>query len=131
MALLSPEFYHEFFFSTDRHIANEFPCTAFHLHGSALWAIDQLITVPEIDVLELNLEAAMCDIEGTFLGWKKIQANKLLVIWRLYEDDFWVWLDKILAEFPPRGLSIQVTVKNVEEGKEVKAGFLKAVNRIR
>ena len=130
MALLSPELYSKFFFPLDRHIAGEFPCTAFHLHGSALWGIDQLAGVPEIDVLELNLEAAMCDIEGTFQGWKKIQANKPLVIWRLYENDFWPWLDRTLAELPSRGLSIQVTVKDVEEGKKVKAGFLKAVSRI-
>jgi hypothetical protein len=127
MALLSPDLYREFFFSIDRRIASEFPCTAFHLHGSALWAIDQLVTVPGIDVIELNIEAARCDIKGTFLGWKKIQAHKPLVMWRLYEDDFWDWLDRVLDEFPPRGLSIQVTVKDVEEGKKVKDRFFKVV----
>jgi len=130
MALLSPKLYHEFFFPVDRYIAGKFPCIAFHLHGSALWAIDQLVTAPEIDVIELNLEAAMCDVEGTLAGWKKIQANKPLVMWRLYENDFWTWLGMILTEFPSAGLSIQTTVKDAEEGKRVKAGFFEAVNRV-
>lgn len=131
MALLSPRLYYEFFFQLDRHIASKFPCVAFHLHGSALWAIDQLVEIPEIDVIELNFEAAQCDIEGTFSGWRKIQAKKPLVIWRLYEDGFWSWLNRVLVEFPPRGLSIQVTVKDEEEAKKLKVEFFKAVNRVR
>ncbi|MDO8686033.1 MAG: uroporphyrinogen decarboxylase family protein [Clostridiales bacterium] len=124
MALLSPQIYREFFLPEDRRICNAFAATAFHLHGSALWMVDDLIASPEMDVIELNLEAANCDVEGTFKAWKKIRQYKPLVIWRLYDEDFWAWLDKVLNEIPAQGLSLQVTVMNLEEGKKVKSGFL-------
>ena len=120
MALLSPRFYRNYILPLDRRIANEFPYAAFHLHGSALWAIDDLVSAPELDVIELNYESAQCDIEGTFAGWKKIQQQKPLIMWKEFDDaSFWTWLDWVSEEFSPRGLSIQVTVSNVEEGRAV------------
>jgi hypothetical protein len=132
MALLSPPLYREFFLPVDRYIAGEFPCLAFHLHNSALWAIEELVGVPEINVLELNLDdIGHSDVEGTFRGWKKIQAHKPLVMWWSYEEGFWSLLKRVLEEFPSRGLAIQVVVKDAEEGKKVRAGFLEAVSKIR
>ncbi|MBI2843667.1 MAG: hypothetical protein HYX78_09735 [Armatimonadetes bacterium] len=130
MSLLSPELYKEFFLPIDRRIASEFSAVAFHLHGSALWAIEDLAAAPEIDVIELNFEAANADVEGAFAGCKTIQSSKPLVMWRLYDDGFWPWLDRVLAEFPPQGLSIQVTVNDLEVGKSVKAGYLKRIERL-
>jgi hypothetical protein len=123
MALLSPTLYREFVLPIDTELSSLFPCVAFHLHGTALWAINELVQVPGIDVLELNLEAVMCNEPGTFAGWKKIQEHKPLVIWRLYGEDFGPWLARILREFPAQGLSIQVSVHNAEEALEVQKEF--------
>ena len=131
MALLSPKLYGEFFLPLDRRIAGAFPCVAFHLHNSALWAIDQLVDVPEIDVVELNLDdIAHSDVEGTFAGWKKIHAHKPLVMWWPYEEDLVSRLRWVLAEFPLSGLSIQTVVKDAEEAKRLRAGFLDAVREL-
>jgi hypothetical protein len=64
-------------------------------------------------------------VAGTFAGWKKIQEHKPLVMWRLYADDFATWLERVLQEFPAKGLSIQVTVRNVEEARKVQSEFRK------
>ena len=125
MALLSPALYREFVLPIDKHLASLFPCVAFHLHGTALWSIDELVQVSEVDVMELNLEAAMCDVEGTFAGWKKIQEHKPLVIWRAYADDFSSWLARIFRELPAKGLAIQVSVRNVEEARKIQNEFRK------
>ena len=127
MALLSPRLYREFILPLDRRIAASFPCTAFHLHGSALWAIDELVKEPAIAVLELNLEDATCDLEATFAGWKKIQAHKPLVIWRMYGGDFRDWLRRVVAELPPRGLSIQVSTHDEEEAYKAMDAFSEIV----
>ncbi len=127
MALLSPQLYREYILPIDRKIAAHFPCVAFHLHGSALWAIDELVHVAELDVLELNQEDARCDVEGTFAGWHKMQQHKPTVMWRLVDEDFWPWLHRVLDEFPAEGLAIQVVVKDVQEAKLVVNGFHKAV----
>jgi hypothetical protein len=125
MALLSPPIYRNFVLPLDEELSGHFRCVAFHLHGTALWAINDLVQVPGVDVMELNLEAAMCDVEGTLAGWKKIQQHKPLVIWRCYADDFSEWLPNIIREFPAKGLSIQVSVRNVEEARKVQDEFRK------
>jgi len=125
MALLSPRLYREFFLPLDRHICRQFPYISFHLHGSALWSVDDLARVPELDVLELNSESARFDVEGTFDGWKKTQQYKPLVIWKEFDGDlFWPWLQRVQEELSPHGLSLQFTVNTVEEGLEIKARFL-------
>jgi len=129
MALLSPTLFREFFLPVDRYIARQFPHVAFHLHGSALWAIDELVQLPELDVLELNLEAAFCDIEGTFAGWKKIQVHKPLVAWLPYDDTFLANLERILAEIPPAGLSIQTVVESPQQGREAVSRFFEMVEK--
>ena len=129
MALLSPTLYRNFVLPIDKDLSSSFPCVAFHLHGAALWAIDELIQVQGINVMELNLEAVMCDEEGTFAGWKKIQEHKPLVIWRTYGDDFSPWLARVLREFPAKGLAIQVCVRNVEEARKVQDEFSRYENR--
>jgi len=125
MALLSPKLYREFVLPLDNQLSALFPCVAFHLHGNALWAVDNLIHAPGVDLMELNLEAALCDVPGTFAGWKKIQEHKPLVMWRIYADDFATWLERIFQEFPAKGLSIQVTVRNLEEARKVQSEFRK------
>jgi hypothetical protein len=127
MSLMSPGLYRELLLPIDRRLAGEFPCTAYHLHGSALWAIDDVVQLPGVDVVELNLEAAACDVEGTFAGWKRIQAAKPLVIWRMYGEDFRPWLARVLREIPWNGLSIQVSVANAEEAETARAAFFEAV----
>jgi len=129
MALLSPSLYTEFISPVDKRISSEYSCTAFHLHGSALWAIDELLQIPEIDVIELNLEDASCDIEGTFEGWKKIQAHKPLVIWRMYGEDFEAWLKRVLREVPSNGLSIQISTNNNNEAEKTRQVFFEVIKR--
>ncbi|MDO8302967.1 MAG: hypothetical protein Q7T18_06985 [Sedimentisphaerales bacterium] len=123
MSLLSPSLYREYILPIDDRLSQAFPCIAFHLHGSALWAIDDLVKLKGIDVIELNLEAANCDIEGTISGWKKIQAHKPVIMWRMYGDDLSSWLERIRREFLPEGLSIQISAANEQEAQIVKERF--------
>jgi hypothetical protein len=129
MALLSPALYRNFILPLDKELSASFPCVAFHLHGTALWAIDELVQVPGIDVMELNLEAAMCDVEGTFAGWKKILNHKPLVVWRAYGEDLSTWLVRIFRELPARGLSLQISARNLAEARQVQNAFARYQGR--
>jgi len=124
MALLSPRLFREFILPWDRRIASEFPYVAFHLHGSALWAVHDLVKVPELDVIELNFEAAPGGVEGIFTGWKQILEQKPLVAWGPYDPLPNSWLHRVWSEFPPRGLSVQATVSTLEEGQALTAKLL-------
>lgn len=119
MSLLSPALYRDYVLPVDDRLSRLFPCVAFHLHGSALWAIDDLVQLPGVDVMELNLEAANCDVPGTFAGWHKIQAHKPVIMWRMYGADFDDWFDRVRREFAVTGLSMQVSVKDKTEARRV------------
>ena len=123
MSLLSPRLYRQYVLPIDRKLSEMFPCVVYHLHGSALWAIDDLIGLPGVRVIELNLEAAACDVEGTWAGWKRIQEHKPVILWRTYGDDFLPWLERVRREFSSVGLSIQVSTNNLAEADKVKAGW--------
>jgi hypothetical protein len=125
MALLSPKLYRDFVLPIDMELSSLFPCVAFHMHSTALWAIDELVQVPGINVLELNMEDAVCDEPGTFTGWHKIQEHKPLVMWRTYDAGLPAFLARVFREFPARGLVIQVTVHNAEEARQVENEFRK------
>ena len=121
MALLSPRLFREFILPQDRRILSQFPYTGFHLHASALWAIDDLTQVSELDILELNYESARIDEQGTFDAWKKTQEHKPLAIWKEFDGDpFWDWLDRVERELSAEGLLLMITVANLQEGIAVK-----------
>lgn len=120
MALMDPPTYSNIFLPIDKRIAASFENCIFHLHGTALWAIDELVEIPDLYAIELNLEDATCDIPGTHEGWHKIQARKPVVVWRKYgADSFDDWLKFVLDEYPKKGLCVQVATAGVEEADVV------------
>ena len=127
MSLLSPTLYARHILPADRRISESFPGVAFHLHSSALWAIDSLVQLGDVQAIELNLEDANCDIDGTFAGWQRIQQYKPVIVWRMYGRDFEAWLRRVLEELSWDGLSIQVSTRNREEGQTVQQVFDRTV----
>jgi hypothetical protein len=127
LSLLSPDLYARYFLPVDRRLSESFPCVAFHLHGSALWAIRDLVRLAGVDVIELNLEDANCDVEATFAGWREIRRHKPVILWRMYGQDLGPWLARVLTELPWDGLSIQVSARNVTEAQTAQDLFLRAV----
>ena len=130
MALLSPTFFKQFILPEDQRILAEFKYSAFHLHNTGMWAIDDLVKINELDIIELNAESALTDDEATFSSWHKIKQHKPLVIWKEFkEPDFWPWFTRVLQEFSPEGLSIQYTVKDLEEGLYVRSRIRETIGQ--
>jgi hypothetical protein len=121
VALLSPVLYRELVLPVDRRIAAAFPCSAFHMHGTMLWSVEDLLAVRELTILELNHESALCDIEGTFAAWTRMQRRKPLVVWKQFDGPaFGGWLERVQRELSPAGLSLAIAVDSVAQGLEVK-----------
>ena len=127
MTILSPGLFTEWILPVDRRLSESFPGLVFHLHGSALWAIDSLVASRDVGVIELNLEDANCDLEGTFAGWRRIQRHKPVIAWRKFGPDFVAWLDRVLSELAWEGLSIQVSTRDREEAETVQRVFDQAI----
>lgn len=125
LALLSPEIYRKVIYPADCKIVNEFKHAAFHLHATALWAIDELFKISGLDTIELNLESATIDLEETFAAWKKIRDNRTLVIWAQYEENFESWMSRFLKEIPHSGVNFQIALYDMdpELGKQVRAKY--------
>lgn len=130
LSVLSPALYKELFINIDKRIAGGFPYTVFHVHGTSLWVIDMLAEMPEINAVELNYETVNQDIEGIFSAYKKIISKKPVVMWREYDDNFWLWLDRVLNDISPEGISIHVNVSNTEEGKKVLDGYFSKIENV-
>ena len=125
LALLSPAIYREVIYPADCKIVKEFGHAAFHLHATALWAIDELFKIPGLDTIELNLESATIDLEETFAAWKKIRDKRTLVIWAQYEDNFENWMSRFLKEIPHGGVNFQIALfdNDANIGRKVKSEY--------
>lgn len=125
LALLSPSIYREVVFPADCKIVSAFKKAAFHLHATALWAIDELFKIEGLDTIELNLESATIDLEETFAAWAKIQKHRTLVIWAQYEENFKNWMGRFLKEIPPQGVNFQIALfdNDPDLGIKVKQEF--------
>jgi hypothetical protein len=121
-ALFSPILYRDLVLRQIERILDEFPCTGFHLHGKVQWGVDVLLSIPKLDVIEFGPDAGQ-DMQELFPLCKRILERKKLVFLRWYEDDLPGWLDRVLAEFPFGGLSVQVQANNPEEGVIIKRLF--------
>jgi hypothetical protein len=114
ISVLSPQFYDDIFLPQVRRIASAFPALAFHLHGNTLWPVDLLLTVDEIDVLELNYDVGVCDLEKVIAAWKEIQVHKPLIA---FADATLEELRHIMEELSPDGLSLQTLSPTMEIGE--------------
>ena len=126
MASLSPNLYRDVFLPQVRRIAGAFACTGFHMHGKVACGMEQILSqvlsVPELDVMHLSPDSGQ-GMEDLIPHWKRIREHKRLVLMRPYGEDCHCWLGRILTEVPAGGLSIQVEVNNVAEGRIIKKLF--------
>lgn len=113
VSVLSPRLYEDIFLPQVQHIGEAFPMVAFHLHGNYLWPVDLLLTVNEIDVLELNYDVGVCELEKVIAAWKNIQEKKPLIA---YADATLEEFDHIMDELSPVGLSLQTLSPTMEAG---------------
>ncbi len=52
-------------------------------------------------------------------------------MWRQCDAGFWPWLERVLAEFGPEGLSIQTTVTDAVEREVMIERFLEMAGQAR
>jgi hypothetical protein len=114
ISLLSPRSYDDLFLPHVRRIAAQFSFVAFHLHGNVLWPVDLMLSVDEIDVLELNYDRGICDLEDLIDAWKKIQMQKPLIA---YADVTLEEMSRMLDELSYSGLSIQTLSPTMEQAQ--------------
>jgi hypothetical protein len=113
-SLLSPELYRKYLYNYDLKICNSYDYTLFHLHPTSLYILDELLTIDNLKVIQLNKDEGGIAVSELMPYYRKIMEKKRLLIWGdlSYED-----INLILNNLSYRGLYLQIIVKDVAEAK--------------
>lgn len=109
LALLSPPYYQHFLLPFEKKIASSLPISGIHLHPRSLFVIDDLVNIPELDVIEINYEPSGPSLEVLLPSFQKVLNYKSLVIWGEFSKQELVFLKNHL---PTRKLSLQINVNS-------------------
>lgn len=110
-AILSPALYKELLMGCAEKICQNYPYTAFHLHPTSFFIVDDLLKVDGLRAIEVNKDVGGPSIKEMMGVLKKIIDKKCLIIWGdLDEDD----IDCIKEELPNTGLFLNIVAESVD-----------------
>lgn len=123
-ALYSPELFRTCILPADRIIAQAFPYSLIHLHGSSLFLLEEFLSVKEIGVFQVNRDVGEMDLKEMkpFLAQIQNRGRRLLLRGTFTEQDY-QWIRQHLS---PVGLVVQTVVNSLEQAQEL----IQAASRI-
>ncbi len=106
--LLSPRMYRRLVLSADERIVAAFPFHCFHMHGSELHQVDNLLALERLTAIQFTLEHTLGgpSLEQTLPVLRRILAHKPLIVAALDVAS----AERCLAELPAAGLCLTVAV---------------------
>jgi len=116
VALISPRHYRQFLLPCEKRIAAALPASGIHLHPGSLFVVDDLIEIPELDVIEINYEPYGVTLEKMLPFLIKVKKSKRLVLWGDFTTEDLVFLNRNLS---PDNLCLQMNVVDVKAAKEM------------
>jgi len=118
-AVFSPTLFSDIVLEQDQRIAQAFPYSLIHLHSSSLFLLNELLSIPELDLFEVNKDIVEMQLPEMIPYLKKIQNTGRLLYLRgpLTREDF----SLVHRELAPEGLIVQTVVQSPAEADEVLA----------
>ena len=112
-AVYSPTTYRDLIQAFDRQVAAAFPHCLIHLHNSSLFLLDYFLEIEEIDVFQINRDAAGMPTAEMIPHLRKVQDQnrRLLVRGALTFDD----LRQLQAGLSPTGLILQIVLNSADK----------------
>jgi len=105
IAYSSPRFYRRLSRDPEARLSQALPLTGIHLHSPALFTVDDLVEMPDLDVIEVNLDVVGLRIPEMIPRFQQILARKRLFVWgALTAADLKLMRDQL----PARGLALQL-----------------------
>lgn len=114
-ALLSPELYEQFISPCINKIIESFDSAIIHLHPTNFIPIDTLLKT-DLSAIEIHIDFGGPSAEELYPYYKKILAEKPLIIWGDISWDDLIFIHKYLDR---EGLAIQPVVKEKEEAERI------------
>ena len=115
--LISADTYRELVLPWDQNIVEHFPFTEFHLHGSEFHQIPNLLSLENLDVIQLTLEHTLGGppLDKMLPLTKEILAQKPLILACLDVPS----AQQCLEELPPEGLMLTIATAEQEIPSEI------------
>jgi hypothetical protein len=113
MAVISPSLYTKYIRPVDRMVAQGYESAFMHLHSTAMFLLDELLSIDEIKCFQINLDDGGPSLEWMLPYYQKTQKAKkpLLVRGSFSPDD----LRLIMDSLEPEGLFLYVMVSDMRE----------------
>lgn len=113
-AILSPKLYRQFFLESARLILAGHDFNAVHLHPASFFILDELLTLENLKVVEVNKDIVGPDVKEMLPVLTKIMETRGLILWGdLTVED----LEIVKGNLPCRGLALHVVAPTVEEAE--------------
>jgi hypothetical protein len=121
LAFISPQIYKDFFQKEHARIDGSFKSSLFHVHPISLFIVDELLKLPNLDIIEINREPMGPSVEELLPTFKKIQENNKSLIINFTTVNFDLELlerevSLAVNSLSKRGLCIYVSVKDKDDG---------------
>ena len=114
-AILSPKIYRDFFLDSARMILSRYEYTAFHLHPSSFFILDDLLSLDRLKVLQVNKDTGGPSVKEMLPVLTKIMETRGLILWGdLTIED----LETVKRSLPCQGLCFHVVAPSMEEAGE-------------
>ncbi len=111
-AILSPSLYRQFFLDSARLILAGHDHTAVHLHPNSFFILDELLTLENLKVVQVNKDISGPGIKEMLPVLAKIMQTRGLLLWGdLTVED----LELVKQNLPCRGLALNVVAPTAEE----------------
>jgi DNA-binding FadR family transcriptional regulator len=114
-AILSPKVYRDFFLDSARMILKGVPHTAVHLHPASFFILDELLTLDELKVVQVNKDVGGPGVRDMLPVLSRIMQTRGLILWGdLTLED----LETVKRRLPCRGLGLHVVAPTLDEARE-------------
>jgi hypothetical protein len=111
LSLWSPKYHRRHLLPQEIRLAGCLPLTGIHLHPSGLYAVNDLVAISDLDVIEVNYDVGGPPLADLIPSLKTAIQNKRLVIWGDFLQDE---LRLLYHSLPVQGLALQVIAPSPE-----------------
>jgi hypothetical protein len=105
IAFWSPRLYQRYAAPREERLSRSLPVTGCHLHSSAIFMIDDLLKMPDLDLIEMNLDTVGMTVPEMIPYFQRVLDQTRLYVWGRFSSDD---LQAIRTGLPARGLALQL-----------------------
>lgn len=112
IAYWSPSYYRKFIVPCETKLSECMPSTGIHLHPASLFTIEDLVKMPALDAIEVNLDDVGPRIPAMMPKFRQVLAHKPLLIWGAFSEEDML---AIRQNLPAAGLALQIMGETPEQ----------------